>query len=138
MNTNLATLLVSSDSVCTKQNRLNEKLGFGLIWLSSVVVLALLCLILVYIFIKGAGQAFSWDYLFTPPEGGRNDNGGILYPLIGTIYLIEGALLVSAPIGIFAAIYLNEYANPKALITQWSRFAIDSLAGIPSIIYGLF
>ncbi|MDJ0625161.1 MAG: phosphate ABC transporter permease PstA [Candidatus Caenarcaniphilales bacterium] len=128
----------SSDGVRTGKNRIKEKIGFFLLWLSSALVFLILAVTLAYIFTKGSAEAFSWNYLFTPPEGGRNDQGGVLYPLIGTIYLIVGSLVVASPIGIFGAIYLREYANPKSLLTKCSRFAIDSLAGIPSVIYGLF
>ncbi|MDX1921252.1 MAG: phosphate ABC transporter permease PstA [Candidatus Caenarcaniphilales bacterium] len=137
-NSNDRIFVYSSEGICTRKNRLKEQLGFAALWLSSFLVLGVLLTTLIYIFAKGGKQAFSLDYLLTPPEGGRNDQGGILYPLVGTIYLIFGSILVAAPIGVFAAIYLREYADPESAFTKCARFAIDSLAGIPSVIYGLF
>jgi phosphate transport system permease protein len=128
----------SSQGICTKQNRLKETLGFIFLWTAAFLVLLILGLTLWYIFSRGAKQAFSLNYLLSPPQGGRNDHGGILYPLVGTLYLILGSIIVAAPLGVFAAVYLNEYADPMAKFTKWARFAIESLAGIPSVIYGLF
>ncbi len=131
--------LKSSQSICTKRIFFKEKLGFFALSASALLVLVIMSAALMYIFWKGGAQAFSWNYLFssTPVAGGTH-KVGILYPLIGTLYLIVCSILIATPIGVFAAIYLNEYANPQALLTKWSRFAIESLAGIPSVIYGLF
>jgi phosphate transport system permease protein len=131
-------LLQKSQNISTKQNRLKEKIGFGILFFCALFVLCLLGLTLIYIFSRGLKGAFSWHYLFSPPMGGRSDSGGILYPLIGTLYLILGSLSIAAPIGIFSAIYLNEYAEQNSNYIKTARFAIDSLAGIPSVIYGLF
>lgn len=128
----------SSGGICTKNNRLKEKFGFAMLWASALLVLGILGWVLIYVFSQGASQAFSWHYLLAPTQGGRRDTGGILYPLIGTLYLVVASLLAAVPIGIFAAIYLNEYADPTDIFIKWARFAIDSLAGIPSVIYGLF
>lgn len=105
--------------------------------LSGWIIVAVLIFIIAYICYYGLPTALSWKYLFCAPEGGRYDTGGILYQLIATIYLIFGAIIISAPVGISAAIYLTEYA-PQNIITKIIRFAIENLAGIPSIIYGLF
>ncbi len=130
--------LYSSDGICTKKNRLKDQLGFLSLGASAFLVLVILGSTLWFIFAKGWHYAFSWHYLFTPPQGSRHDEGGILYPLIVTFYLIVSSILIAAPIGVFASIYLSEYANPKSFLTKASRFAIESLAGIPSVIYGLF
>lgn len=114
-----------------------QNLALGLLWFSGWLIVAVLIFIISYIFYFGLPNVLSWNYLFSPPEGGRYDTGGILYQIISTIYLIAGGIIVAAPIGIFAAIYLTEYA-PQNFITKLIRFAIENLAGIPSIIYGLF
>ena len=114
-----------------------QKIALGTLWFSGWLIVAVLIFIIGYIFYFGLPTALSFNYLFGPPEGGRHDTGGILYQLIATLYLIFGAIAVAAPIGIFAAIYLIEYA-PQNYITRLIGFAIENLAGIPSIIYGLF
>lgn len=126
----------------TKQSNVSkilfeQNLALRLLHLSGWLIVAALIFIIGYICYYGLPYALSWNYLFSPPEGGRYDTGGILYQIIATIYLIFGAITISAPVGIFAAIYLTEYA-PQNFITKLTRFAIENLAGIPSIIYGLF
>jgi phosphate transport system permease protein len=128
----------SSDEICTKKNRLNEQLGFFVLWACAVSVILVLTIAFGYIFLKGYKEALSFSYLFGKTEGGRGSGGGILYPLIGTFYAIICSLGFAGPLGVFAAIYLSEYADSSSRIVKWSRFAIDSLAGIPSVIYGLF
>ncbi len=119
------------------QHLLEEKIALKMLWISGWLIVAVLIFIIGYIFYFGLPSCLSFKYLFSPPEGGRYDEGGILYQIIATFYLIIGAIIVAAPIGISAAIYLTEYA-PQNLITNLIRFAIENLAGIPSIIYGLF
>ena len=114
-----------------------QQLALSLLWFSGWTIVAILVFIIGYIVINGLPGLLSLSYLFTPPEGGRYDTGGILYQIIATIYLIFGAIAVAGPVGVFAAIYLTEYA-PQNFITKLIRFAIENLAGIPSIIYGLF
>ena len=114
-----------------------QNIALGTLWFSGWLIVAVLVFIIGYIFYFGLPTALSFNYLFSPPEGGRYDTGGILYQSISTLYLIFGALIVAAPIGISTAIYLTEYA-PQNTITKLIGFAIENLAGIPSIIYGLF
>ena len=114
-----------------------EKIAMRGLWFAGWLVVAVLLFIIGYIFYYGLPISFSFRYLFTPSEGGRFDTGGILYQIIATLYLIVGAISVAAPIGVSAAIYLTEYA-PQNFVTRLIRFAIENLAGIPSIIYGLF
>ena len=114
-----------------------QNIALGMLWFSGWLIVGVLIFIIGYIFYCGFPVACSWHYLFGSPEGGRYDTGGILYQIIATMYLILGAMLVAAPIGVSAAIYLTEYA-PQNFITNFIRFAIENLAGIPSIIYGLF
>jgi phosphate transport system permease protein len=112
-----------------------EKLGFAsLAGLSFLMVLPILAVI-VYIIIKGA-PAISWEFLSAMPTNGMKD-GGILPAIIGTLYLTLGTAIFSVPLGIAAAIYLSEYA-PENRLTRAIRIAIINLAGIPSIVYGLF
>ena len=91
--------------------------------------------ILVDIFVKAA-PALSFRYLWDNPSSGGK-SGGLWAPLIGTIYLVIGSLLCVAPVGIFAAIYLNEYAR-EGWLNRTISIAVTSLAGVPSIVHALF
>jgi phosphate transport system permease protein len=91
--------------------------------------------ILVYIFEK-AWPVLSVDYLWQNPED-KGKAGGLWAPLIGTFYLVIGSLAFVAPVGILAGIYLNEYAR-EGLINRIISITVTSLAGVPSIVHGLF
>lgn len=117
--------------------QLEQDIALKTLWFSGWLIVAVLLFIIGYICYYGLPTVMSLNYLFSPPHGGRYDTGGILYQIIATMYLVFGAILVAGPIGVSAAIYLTEYA-PQNLITRIIRFAIENLAGIPSIIYGLF
>lgn len=100
----------------------------------AILVIPLVA-ILVDIFIKAA-PVLSRDYLWENPSN-RGKSGGLWAPLAGTFYLVIGSLLVVAPIGILAAIYLNEYAR-EGLVNRIISITVTSLAGVPSIVHGLF
>lgn len=91
--------------------------------------------ILLDIFTK-AWPVLSFDYLWQNPEN-KGKAGGLWAPLVGTFYLVIGSLIFVAPIGIFAAIYLNEYAK-EGWLNRTIGIAVTSLAGVPSIVHGLF
>jgi len=104
-------------------------LGFCLILVIPLV------LILVDIFRKAA-PVLSWDYLWENPVN-KGKEGGLWAPLVGTFYLVIGSLVFVAPVGILAGIYLNEYAK-EGWINRIISITVTSLAGVPSIVHGLF
>lgn len=106
----------------------------GLLWLSAFLSVAVLVMIVGFIFYKGIGL-ISFNFIFGDysPEG----DGGIWPMIVTTIYTIVISLVIATPIGILAAVYLQEYAKQGRLV-KIIRFATESLTGIPSIIYGLF
>lgn len=112
-----------------------EKLGFGLLVLFSIItVIPIIALIL---FIIGMGlPALSVPFITEFPSNGMRD-GGIMPAILGTFYLTIGTAVFSIPPGIAAAIYLAEYA-PDNRWTRMIRVAMINLAGIPSVVYGLF
>jgi phosphate transport system permease protein len=112
-----------------------HKIAVRLITATAVLVVVPTVLVIIFIIINGA-SAISWEFLTAPPRNGMRE-GGIMPALLGTIILTFGTALVSIPLGIGAAIYLAEYASDNRL-TRWVRLAIVNLAGIPSIVYGLF
>jgi phosphate transport system permease protein len=105
--------------------------------MSLMALLTVLPIIAVvaYIVVQGL-PAISWEFLTGFPRSGMRE-GGILPAIIGTIYLTLGTAIFSVPLGIGAAIYLSEYA-PDNRWTRLIRIAIINLAGIPSVVYGLF
>ena len=112
-----------------------EKLAFALIIGAALVVLAILVIILQDIIINGL-PAISWEFLTQPPRDlGRA--GGIFPAIVGTLYLVTGAILIALPLGVGAAIYLVEYTR-EGRITRLIRTGVDLLNGTPSIVFGLF
>jgi phosphate transport system permease protein len=114
---------------------LAQRLGFGLLGLITLVVVVPILLVIGIIVARGI-VAINWQFLSTMPYGGMKQ-GGILPAIVGTLLLTLGTALVAVPIGVGGAVYLSEYARETSL-TRAIRLAIVNLAGIPSIVYGLF
>ncbi len=112
-----------------------QRLGFTAITLMAVATVTPIVGTIIFILFKG-GSAISWEFLSGFPHDGMRA-GGILPAIIGTLYLTIGTAIFSVPLGIAAAIYLAEYASDNKL-TRLIRLAIINLAGIPSVVYGLF
>jgi phosphate transport system permease protein len=112
-----------------------EKISFGLIIAATVIVIAILVIILQNIIINGL-PALSWEFLTQPPSDlGRS--GGIFPAIVGTLYLVAGAIAIALPLGVGAAIYLIEYTR-EGRVTRLIRTGVDLLNGTPSIVFGLF
>lgn len=112
-----------------------EKIVENLIKIIGILSIIPVFIILGYIVFKGI-SAISWDFLTKMPEGGMRA-GGIFPAIVGTIWLTIGTILISVPFGVLTGIYLVEYAKDNWL-TRIINLTIINLAGIPSIIYGLF
>ncbi len=115
--------------------QLSQRLMFALIIAGTLITVAPILLIVGYMLWQGA-PAISWNFLTTMPHGGMRA-GGIWPAIVGTVYLTLGTGLIAVPLGVAAAIYLSEYARDSAA-TRTIRLAIVNLAGIPSVVYGLF
>lgn len=112
-----------------------QKLVFALLSLSNLAVVLPVIAVIYFLLVKGA-PAMSWEFLSQMPRNGMRD-GGIFPALVGTLYLLIGTVFFAVPVGILAAIYLSEYA-PSNKFTRLIRLAIVNLAGVPSVVYGLF
>ncbi len=112
-----------------------EKIGESTLILFGLITVLPIIALIVFIIIKGL-PAISWTFLTEMPKNGMRE-GGILPAIIGTFYLTLGTALFAVPPGIAAAIFLAEYA-PDNRATRLIRIAIVNLAGIPSVVYGLF
>ena len=117
-----------------KQLRI-EKLGFSVLTILSIATVIPIIAVVIYIIYLGA-PAVSWEFVSAMPSDGMRA-GGIWPAIVGTFFLTIGTAIFSVPLGIAAAIYLSEYA-PVNKVTQSIRLAIINLAGIPSVVYGLF
>lgn len=123
------------NTLMRKKRRVSDLVLLGLIYLSAVFALALLIGIIVYVFAKGA-HTISWTFLTTVTSSLKG-TVGILGNIVNTLYIIVLTLLIATPIGVGSAIYLNEYARPGKLV-RMIEFTTETLAGIPSIVFGLF
>ena len=115
--------------------RLSQKIAFTLLFLATLLVILPVAVILFIIVAKGA-SAINWDFLFTMPRAGMTA-GGILPTILGTLYLVLGAVLFAVPLGVAAAVYLVEYSSDNRF-SRLVKLAIVNLAGVPSVVYGLF
>lgn len=113
----------------------SQKIAFAILTLLAMVVVIPIVMVVIYIVVQGLG-AVNWEFLSAFPRNGMKE-GGILPAVIGTVVLTFGTAIVSIPIAIGAAIYLAEYARDNRW-TRAIRLAIINLAGIPSVVYGLF
>ena len=118
-----------------KKQLVIEKIGFTTLTIVTIATVIPIIAVVIYVIYKGF-PAISWQFLTEMPTNGMRD-GGIWPAIVGTFYLTLGTAIFSVPLGIGAAIYLSEYATENKF-TRYIRLAIINLAGIPSVVYGLF
>lgn len=121
--------------ITERKKRPGEKLFYGVIWLVSVAVLGLVIYFIAVILIRGV-PVITWSFLSTAPNPVKQ-TVGIFPSIVNTLYIIIFTLLICVPIGVGGAIYLNEYAKNQQFV-RTIEFATETLAGIPSILYGVF
>lgn len=112
-----------------------QRLARILITIGAAVAIIPIVIVITFLIINGL-EAISWEFLTQPPRNGMTE-GGIMPAILGTILLTLGTAIAAIPLGVGAAIYLAEYARDTKF-TRAIRLAIVNLAGIPSIVYGLF
>ncbi len=115
--------------------RLKQRIGFGVLALATLLV-TIPVILIIFLIISRGWSAISWEFLLSMPSNGMR-SGGIYPAIIGTFYLVLGSIAFSLPIGVLAAIYLNEYAKDNFL-TRMINLSIINLAGVSSVVYGLF
>ncbi len=125
----------SSPARKLRRRRFGDNAGFVLLAVPLAVFVLFILYMFFYLFRNGLG-VINWQFLTQAPTKGMTE-GGIWPCIVGTVLVTFVSLVFSVPVGIFAAIYLSEYA-PANFLTRAIRSAIRSLAGIPSIVYGLF
>jgi phosphate transport system permease protein len=115
--------------------KLSQKFSYTLLCLATILAIVPV-LLMVFIIIKNGASAISWEFLSSMPKDGMR-GGGILPAILGTFSIVLCAIMVTLPVGVCAAIYLNEYAKDN-ILTRIIKLAIVNLAGVPSVVYGLF
>lgn len=129
----------SSDAI----RNVKQKLVFGVLWVAGLSSIVILVAVVGYV-IKEGVRVIDWEFLTTPPLGGLSGEGGISTTIITTAYLVALTIAIAAPLGVGAAVYLVEYAGEMqgrrgpAKLVSIARFGVETLAGVPSIIFGLF
>jgi phosphate transport system permease protein len=117
------------------RKQINQAVAFNSFRLVSLMVVAILFIILGFIVVRGI-SAINWTFLTSMPEDGMT-KGGILPAIVGTLCLIVGSILFAFPVGVLSGIYINEYLKDSWLKT-FMRWMTNNLAGVPSIVFGLF
>lgn len=117
------------------KKRIIQKIAFSVFGAVSFLVVAVLFIILGFIAIKGAG-VISWEFLTAMPDQGMTQ-GGIFPAIVGTACLMVGSMIFAFPIGVLSGIYINEFLK-ESFFKRFIRMMTDNLAGIPSIVFGLF
>lgn len=118
-----------------KNSYRTQNIAFFFLFLATLLIVVPVGLIVIIIIQKGL-PAINWQFISDMPRQGMRA-GGIFPAIIGTIYLVTGAIIFALPIGLLAAIHLSEYSKDN-LLTRLIKLAIVNLAGVPSVVYGLF
>lgn len=125
----------TANSLTKKRIRYTDSLMYFLIYLCAGFSVLLLAGIIIYVFVRGVGSV-NWEFLTTVTSV-LHGTIGIAGNIVNTLIIILLTMLIATPIGVGAAVYLNEYAKPGKLLSM-IEFATETLSGIPSIIFGLF
>jgi len=115
--------------------QIKQNLGFLLLFICILTTIFFLGIILYFIVVRGIG-ALSWEFLTQVPRKAMTA-GGVAPAIVGTFYLTLGAMIFSIPLGLACAVYLSEYST-KSFIVNIIRISINNLAGVPSVVFGLF
>jgi len=116
--------------------RVTQRMAWACVWGGGVITVLILVIVIGYVLVQGI-SGLSLDFLLTPPQGGLAAEGGISTVIVSTVYLVAFTIVILVPIGLGAAIYLAEYA-PDNRLTRLIRYGVEVLAGVPSIVFGLF
>ncbi len=127
--------LQKPDHGLAQRRKLVQKVGISILFLSLLLSIFFLFIIVIFIAVRGAG-VLNWEFITAMPRKSMTE-GGIFPAILGTFYLALGAVIFALPIGILSAIYLNEYARDTTML-RIIKMGINNLAGVPSIVFGLF
>jgi len=125
----------SGNNFVRLRKKITQSICF-MLFRSAAAINGLALVIIVYFILANGWKAINWTFLTQPPIDSMT-KGGILPCIIGTVCLCIGAMAVAFPIGVFSGIYINEYAKPGRML-RIIRLGISNLAGVPSVVFGLF
>lgn len=114
---------------------ISQKIGFAVLYLCILITLFFLGTIIFFMVSRGM-HVLSWQFLTDIPRRSMTE-GGVAPAIVGTLYLTLGAVIFALPLGLACAIYLTEY-SPKGFVVNIIRMSINNLAGVPSVVFGLF
>jgi len=117
------------------KKELSQNLGFLFLFLCMLATLLALGSIIYFISVRGFG-ILSWNFITQAPYSAMT-KGGIAPVIVGTLYITLGAIIFALPLGLACAVYLCEY-SPKNIVVNIIRISINNLAGVPSVVFGLF
>jgi len=127
-----------------RKRKVTEKIAFGIIWLCALLAITALVAIVGYVMVNGL-KAINLEFLTTRPAGGVSGKGGVSTTIVTTIYLVILTLVIAAPLGVLAAVYIVEYAEEAEkgsgfvrAFVKYAHIGVEILAGVPSIVFGLF
>lgn len=127
-----------------RKRKLTEKIAFGFVWLAGLIAIAALLFIVGYVISNGI-KVIDLEFLTTRPAGGVSGEGGISTTIVTTLYLVILTIAIAAPLGIGTAVFMVEYTselvgkkNLFSYLINLIRTSVEILAGVPSIIFGLF
>ena len=114
-------------------------LGTSVVTLTAIAAFSIIGMVIfvMWTIIAGAWGTISWEFLFSPPTEGMTQ-GGIFPAIVGTVLLVVIMSTAGVPVGTVTAIYLSEYASQRSILARLIRFAVNTLAGVPAIVFGLF
>src|SRR5262245_25189136 len=118
------------------RSRLFDRAFLGLTLSATLIIVVMLAVIVGNIVFHGTDR-LSWEFISAAPEQGMTA-GGIFPAIFGTVLLVLLMSLAAVPFGVLVAIYFAEYAKVESRLYRWTRMAINNLAGVPSIVFGLF
>ncbi len=131
-------------SLQLSKRQISQKLAFGIFWIAGIITVGIMLLVIGYVMLQGL-RMVNWEFLTTAPRGGLSGEGGMSTTIVATLYLVGVTLAIAAPLGIGSAVFFVEYAGEaddrsgivKRLVGI-ARFGVETLAGVPSIVFGLF
>jgi phosphate transport system permease protein len=115
--------------------KISQRFSYSILYIATILAILPVALI-IFLIVKNGISVITWEFLTSMPKNGMHE-GGIFPAILGTLLIVLCTIVIALPVGVCAAIYLNEYARDN-LLTRIIRLAIVNLAGIPSVVYGLF
>lgn len=135
MESTLSPNITALQHAATRRKQRNQSIAFWIFRILSFSVASILLIILGYLIVKGI-SVINWDFITQAPREGMTE-GGIWPAIVGTCLLVLGSLAIAFPLGVMAGIWMNEYA-PQGPLRRFIQIMTNNLAGIPSIVFGLF